>query len=232
MPNPKNGLRGASPVAAILIDLGADKAAAMYNRVFFDNNAAPNGVIEVPEDYSDAAFKRLQTQFREQHRGVRNAHRVAMLEEGAKWKDTSYSMKDMLFPEMREMTAKLVLTAFGMSKTMIGQTEDVNRATAEAAFAIFHEQVVDEMNERIKQALNTQFLPMFGDLGSNVEFDFVSAAPENAEKANAELTSKTQAYATLIREGVDPEDAAIVCGLPPMKMREVQSAPEREPATA
>lgn len=228
LPNPKNGLRGMAPVAAILIDLGADKAAAAYNRVFFDNNATPNGVIEFPEDYSDKAFQRLQKQFREQHQGVRNAHRVALLEEGATWKDVSYSMKDMLFPEMRELTSKLVLTAFGLSKTMIGQTEDVNRATAEAAKAVFNEQVVDEMNERIKQALNTQFLPMFGAIGESVEFDFISAAPEDAEKANAERASKTSAFKTLIDAQVDPEEAAIVCGLPPMKMKEVQSAPEAD----
>jgi HK97 family phage portal protein len=223
MANPKNGLRGMSPVAAILTDLGADQAAAAYNAVFFRNNAAPNGVVEVPTSMSDRGFERLQLQFREQNQGVRNAHRVAILDEDAKWKSTTYNMKDMLFPEMREMTSKLVLMAFGMSKTMLGQTEDVNRATAEAALAIFHEQVVDEMNERIRQALNNNFLPKFGDFGTSYEFDFVSAAPEDAEKVNAERTSKVAAWVQLKNAGVDPDEAAKVVGLPPMKMREVQS---------
>lgn len=228
--NPKNALRGLAPVAAILTDLGADQAAAAYNAIFFHNNASPNGVIEVPGSLSDEAFTRLQMQWREQHQGVHNSHRAGILEGGMTWKDTSYSMKDMLFPEMRELTSKLALMAFGMSKTMIGQTEDVNRATAEIAKAVFYEQVVDEMNDKIKEALNTQFLPMFGPLGEGVEFDYVSDAPEDAETANAERTSKVNAFVQLINAGVDPEEAAEVCGLPPMTMREVQDANRAEEA--
>ncbi len=46
--------------------------------------AEPGGIIEVPTPLSDPDFDQLRDRWNEQHRGVANAHRVAILEHG-KW---------------------------------------------------------------------------------------------------------------------------------------------------
>jgi 2'-5' RNA ligase len=90
--------------------------------------------------------------------------------------------------------------------------------------------------ERSGQALNFQFLPLFGSTGKGVEFDYISPVPGDREADDRERDSKTASYKVLVDAGVDPEDAADTVGLP--RMRHVVAAPtpkpepQVEPATA
>jgi hypothetical protein len=54
-------------------------------------------------------------------------------------------------------------------------------------------------------------------MGKGYEFVPGNPVPEDKAAANAERGSKTTAYKTLTDAGVDPEDAAVVVGLPPMR---------------
>jgi phage portal protein BeeE len=68
----------------------------------------------------------------------------------------------MQFVELRGATADRVREAYGISKTAIGDFEDINRASRLAAKAWFAEQQTIPRLERIKAALNHELLPMFG----------------------------------------------------------------------
>jgi phage portal protein BeeE len=86
MPNPWDPYRGMGPVQSILADLDSARYSAEWNRNFFLNGAEPGGIIEVPTSLDDEEFEQLRMRWNEQHRGVANAHRVAILEHG-KWVD-------------------------------------------------------------------------------------------------------------------------------------------------
>jgi HK97 family phage portal protein len=218
MPNPMDPYRGMGAVQSILMDLDSARYSAEWNRNFFLNGAEPGGIIALDRSMSltDPEWEQLRQRWAEQHRGVANAHRVAILEMG-KWVDRKFSQKDMQFAELRNVSREVIREAFAMHAHKLGLSESVNRANADAADTTYaREQTVPRLG-RFRQALNKDFLKMFGDMGKGYEFVPGNPVPEDREAANAERTSKTTAYKTLTDAGVDPEDAALVVGLPPMR---------------
>lgn len=213
-PDPGNPHRGISPVRALAIDLAATEAAGKFNLNFFRNSARPGGIIEVPSMLSDTEFDRLALQWREQHAGVNNAHRVGILENGAKWVEAAYNMVDMQFVELRNVSRELIREAYRIHSHMLGQSDDVNRANALAASADFATWQVIPRLERIQQALNGPYLSLFGELGSNVVFCHEEAVPHDPEQEIAERDSNVKNAVALIREGFDPTETLAAFGLP------------------
>lgn len=224
LPNPMDPYRGLGPVQAVLVDLDAAKYSAEWNRNFFLNSAEPGGIIEFPDKLTDDEFNEFTTRWREQHQGVSAAHRVAILERGA-WKDRVISQRDMQFTELRKMSREVIREAYGIHGHMLGLSEDVNKANAEAGATSFGKWLVRPRLARLKGAANAKLLPMFGPTAGGIELDHDSPEPPDRESDDRERTSKADAFATLVGAGVDPGDAAMLCGWPDVKM-----APKPTPA--
>jgi HK97 family phage portal protein len=212
--------RGLGAVQTILAQVEAVHFSAQWNRNFFANSAVPGGIITVPETLDDRSFDRLRMQWGEQHQGVSAAHRVGILEGGATFVEGT-SHRDMEFTELLNTSRDVIREAFAMPKFMLGLVDDVNRATAEASDAAFGSWGLVPRLERIKQALNTQYLPMFGPSGHgtgqpDVEFDYESPVPPDAAAEQQDLTARVNAYVALVRAGVDPADASSTTDLPLM----------------
>lgn len=243
IPNPLDPYRGLGPVQAMLVDIDSARYSAEWNRNFFRNSAEPGGIIEVDKRLSDDEFDEMTNRWREQHLGVANAHRVAVLEQGH-WVDRNYSMKDMQFTELRKLSRDVILEGFGFPKAMIGAVDDVNRANAEASEYMFARWLIVPRLDRIKGALNHELLPMFGATAKGLEFDYDSPVPEDEAADNAALTAKTNAFVALVGCGVHADDAADIVGLPRLSvaLREVAApvpvvpaapaAPALEPANS
>jgi len=229
LPNPLDPYRGLGPVQAILVDLDAARYSAEWNRNFFLNSAEPGGIIEFPERLTDEEFDEFTTRWREQHQGVSAAHRVAILEKG-QWKDRSISQRDMQFVELRKVSREVIREAFGIHGHMLGLSEDVNKANAEAGATSFGKWMVRPRLARIKSALNSKLLPMFGATATGLEFDHDDPEPPDRESDDRERTSKAQAFATLVQAGVEPDDAAALCGWPAMGMVEREPVVPESPA--
>lgn len=217
MPNPLDPYRGLGPVQAMLVDIDSARYSAEWNRNFFRNSAEPGGIIEVDKRLSDIEFDEMTTRWAEQHKGVANAHRVAVIEQG-KWVDRKYTMREMEFTELRRLSRDVILEGFGFPRVMIGVVEDVNRANAEASEYIFARWIVVPRLDRIKGALNHDLLPLFGATAADLEWDYDSPVPENVELSNATLKARTEAFVALVNAGVHPDDAADVVGLPRLTM--------------
>jgi HK97 family phage portal protein len=215
-PNPVDPYRGLGPVQTVLMDIEGASLAAEYNRNFFSNSAEPGGIITTSEHLTEDEFNQLRDRWGQQHRGVANASRVAILEGGMTWEARSYSNRDMQFTELRSVSAENVREAFGFPKPMLGSVDDVNRANAEAGEYVFGKWLMVPRLERFKQALNTDLLPLYGQLGEGLEFDYESPVPEDQAACLAAITAKTSALAVLVSAGFDPTDAQMYLGLPVM----------------
>lgn len=222
-PDPIDPYRGMSVVQALMADLESTKYAAQWNRNFFLNSAQPGGIIEVPERLSEPQFDELVSRWNEQHRGVSRAHRVAFLEQG-KWVDNSYSMKDMQFVQMREISRDVVMEGFRIHKHMLGISDDVNRANAVAADYTFAKRLIVPRANKWRDLLNTQYLPLFGTSTKGLEFDYSSPVGESEEEENAERDSKVKALVALVAQGADPVEACKYLELPPMSFTKSQPA--------
>lgn len=213
-PHPKNAYRGIGPIQAVLTSIHSAHAADEWNKNFFLNSAEPGGIIEVPRQLNDEDFTRLRMRWNEQHRGVSKAHRVAILEE-AEWKDRKYTQRDMEFTQLRGVTRDQVLEAFGYPKSMLGITEDVNRANAEAGEVMFSRWLVVPRLDRWRDTLNTIVLPFYGkDAARTLEFDYESPVPADRAADTAELTAKANAAQAYIAAGYDGESVVEALELP------------------
>lgn len=220
MPNPLDPYRGLGPVQALLTQLDAVRYSSEWNRAFFENSAEPGGIIETSRDLDPEEFKQFRDRWAEQHKGVGNAHRVAMLEMGQKWVDRTYTNRDMQFAELNSIGREVIREGYGFPKSMLGAVEDVNRANAEAGELVFGRWLTVPRLDRIRDALNHRLLPMYYPPRTPVpvEWDYVSPVPEDRAADNEALTAQATAFQTLVDAGVDPEWAAAHVGMPPITM--------------
>lgn len=226
-PDPLDPYRGIGPVQSILMDLDATRASAEWNRNFFLNSAEPGGIIEVPGNLNDTEFDEMRERWNEQHKGVANAHRVAILERG-KWVDRKFTQRDMQFAELRDVSREVIREAYGFPKPMLGSTDDVNRANAEAAELVFARWLIVPELEAIKAALNTRLLPMFGATARGLEFDYVNPVPEDEEAEARTLELRANAAKALIDAGAYGPAALEALGLPEIPFGQPDADPERE----
>ena len=215
-PNPVEPLRGAGVVQSIMTDIQAAQYAAEWNRNWFVNSATPGGIIQVPGNLSDEEFDQFEARWRETHQGVAKAGHIGMLENGAIWVPNSMSLRDMDFANLRGVSRDIIREAWRVAKTMLGNSDDVNRANAETAQEVFAVWQNVPRLDRLRDALNNQYLPLFGSTGQGVEFDYVTPVPINREQSNAELIAKANAAVALIGAGFDEHDVLEVVGLPDM----------------
>lgn len=213
-PNPSEPYRGISAVGAMLVDLDSAKYSAEWNRTFFLNSAEPGGIIEHPGTMNDTQWKRHVDRWREQHQGVSQAHRVATLEGGMKWVERKYTMREMQFTELRQLSDEMIRRAFRFPVPMLGTTNDVNRATAEAMDVIYGQWHVHPRASRWRRIANRGLLKMYPDTGEGIEFDFEPVAPADRAADNAELTARSSAAKVLVEAGYDRVEVLTAVGLP------------------
>jgi HK97 family phage portal protein len=224
-PNPLDPYRGLGPVQALMTDLDSERYTAEWNRNFFKNDATPGGTIEVPESLNDKELDRLRDQWDENHKGVGNAWRVAVLERGAKFQGSTFTMRDMQFAELRRLSTEKIMEAYRIHGHLLGKSADINRANADAAEYVFSKWLIKQRAGAMKDALNTQLLPKFGALATNVEFDFDDPTSETAEDENNRISSRSSSAKTLIDAGFDPVETLEALGLPKIKFNGKPAAP-------
>lgn len=121
-----DGIMGYSVVRMARESLGLTVASEQYGSAFFGNNANAGGTIEVPNTLGDVAYKRLRDSWEDRHRGPENAHRIAILEQGAKFNKISIAPEDAQFLETRQFQIEEVARWFGVQPHKIGH---LGRAT-------------------------------------------------------------------------------------------------------
>ena len=176
-PNPLDPYRGIGTVQSMMVDIGGEQMAAQWTRNFFSNGAMPGGILQFDEGLSDADFERLVSRWTEQHQGVANAHRVAVLERG-KWVDRKFSQRDMQMEQLRRLNRDIIFGAFGIPSSVMGVTESVNRANAEAGDVMFGRWILKSILERIKQAVNERLVHL---IDKSLFLDYTEPTPENRE---------------------------------------------------
>jgi len=176
MPSPLDPYIGMSPVRSLAVDLDAEKKAAQWSRNFYENGTTISGFIETDETWDDAQYERFLVHWKAEHRGVANAHKVAILEH-AKFHEAKYTQRDMQFDATRRLTRDLVFGAYGIHPSIMGVSESVNRANAEAAEVHFARWLVKPRLVRIRGARN-KVARIFDD---KLEWDFDNPVPQDRE---------------------------------------------------
>ena len=173
-PDPLDPLRFAGPLQSIMPDLESETYAAQYQRNLFMNGARPGGVIQFETPLPQDRFDELVLRWREQHQGINNAARVAIIE-GGKWVDVGQTNTDMEYEKLRKLDRETVMFALGMPFAVM-QTNDINLANATMADKQYYRWTLRPELEDVKEPLNERVLWLMED---NLTMDYELPAPED-----------------------------------------------------
>jgi HK97 family phage portal protein len=209
--NPLSQYRGVGTIAAAALAIDSDTYAAEWNRNFFNNSALPAAVLQTDGKLSDEQFARIKASWESKYKGVANAHRTAVLEGGLKVEKLNISQKDMDFLEQRRFTRDEIMAMFRVPKPVLGITEDVNRANAEATDYVFAKRVVSPRMRFITTTLTEFYLPLFGLSTSEYRLWHSDPVPQNKE---SDLAYKKLALETGLRTRNELREEQGLKGLP------------------
>lgn len=186
-----------------------DNEIRKWNYNFFRNSAQPDGILEVGKDgaIGTEEYQRLRAQWDKEHKGSAQSHKVAILSGGVTWKETARSQTEMQFADQKILNRDEILALFQVPKTILGLTDNVNRATADASIYVFNLFTVKELMQNIVDTLNEFLLPDF-DEKDILHFDFESPVTSDRAVTIAE-------YSAGINNWLTRNEIRAMEGLPP-----------------
>jgi len=179
-PSTTNPFRGMGTLQACAKTVDIDNYSEDYNRTFFYNSAMPGSILKTDQKLRPDVMKKLQYSMKKLYKGSNNAHKAMVLEQGLDWKPMQLSQKDMDFLEQQRFSRDKILGIFRVPKPVLGLTEDVNRANAEATDFIFAKRTIKPKMIRLVEQLNEFLLPQFAGT-EEMYLTFVDPVPENTE---------------------------------------------------
>lgn len=114
-----DGLIGYSVVRLAAESIGMGLATQKYGNSLFANGTVIGGVLTHPAKLNPEAHKRLRDSWEERHKGSENAHKVAILEEGMKFEQTSIPPEEAQFLESRQFTVEDICRWFRMPPHLV-----------------------------------------------------------------------------------------------------------------
>ena len=105
---------GVSPITMARESIGLSLAATEYGASFFGNGSLPGLGVEVPGLLAPAGIDLLRAQWNQGHQGVGNAHKLAVLTEGAKFSKLTLTPDEAQFLQTRAFQISDIARIFGV----------------------------------------------------------------------------------------------------------------------
>jgi len=203
------GVRGLSPLQAIKLEYGADADAAKFNKKFFENGTRVSGVISVDKDRPTTIqeMRKVLTQWKQAHQGANNAYSVGALLNGMKYNEFGMTMRDMEFIEGRDAIRDRILLLYGVHKSIVGVSDKIDRATAEAALRSLWSLTLKPQTVRFEQKLNAELFDIYFP-GISCKFDLTVV-----EELKKDLTTTISAAKELMQMGYTRNEVNFRLGL-------------------
>lgn len=198
--NPNNNFEGMSTLEAVRIAAETDEYAKTYNRNWFKNSARPDIVLKFDSDLSKDQKEKLKQEWKDRYAGVNNTGKMLIAPKGMTVDVISQNHADMEYIEQRKFSREEILGIFRVPKTILGLTEEVNRAAAEAALYAFVAFTMMPKYRRNVNSLNEFYLPMFKN-SEGLEFEFTNLPPEDPQALMAEIVEGISGGVYTINDG-------------------------------
>ncbi len=172
--NPMDDYRGQGTFDPARVVLAMDVDAKNMNRMFFKNAATPNATIETPGNLTTAQIRRYNATIKARHERPENAHKIILLEGGAKWKSIGLSQRDMDFINLLKMTRDEIAAVANVPPPLVGNFERMTYNNADKAVAFFWHQTLIPKIAMMLSTLNCSMDKFMGGaarrLGSDLFF--------------------------------------------------------------
>jgi len=193
--NPLSPIMGLSPLETLRRVLAEEHAAGEYREYFWQNSARVNGIVErsleAPE-WSEAARKRFQASFAEEHAGARNSAKTPVLEDGMTWKEASFNAQESEYLAGRKLTREECARAYHIPLPMVGILDHSTFSNIKEQHKNLYQDALGPWLALIEQDIELQLLPEWGDAGDlYVEFNI-------AEKLQGSFEEQTTAFQSAV----------------------------------
>jgi HK97 family phage portal protein len=128
-----DGLNGFPLVRLLRQAIGVGLAEEGYTADFYANGSEPGGTIEVPQKLGKDGRKNMREAWEEKHRGYGQRHRVAVLEQGASFKNTATDPERAQLVESRRFQAIEVARPWRVPPHKYGDYSQSHLANIEAS---------------------------------------------------------------------------------------------------
>lgn len=153
-----DGLIGYSPIAMAKNAVGMTLACEEYGASFFANGANPGGVLEHPGVLKDPS--KVRESWNSVYRGVNNAHKIAVLEEGMKYQQIGIPPEEAQFLETRKFQINEIARLYRIPPHMVGDLDKSSFSNIEQQSLEFVKYTLDPWVIRWEQSLQRSlFLP-------------------------------------------------------------------------
>ena len=173
--------------------LDMERITQSFGNSVLGNGAFIGGILETKATSKDQ-IELLRASFEDAHQGAKNAGKSLLLPRDTKFTANKISLKDLEFSESDKRVRDKVLAAYRVPKSVLGITEDVNRATTEAAHYAFTLFVVSPILAKAVEFLNNTVV---ADLQKDVYITYDDPVPENNE-LKLEMYKAANPYASFM----------------------------------
>lgn len=224
--SPVDDFYGLSPLSVAARAFATDNEAAKWNHKLLQNDARPSGALSVQGTLGQDEFDRLKAEIQGTFAGADNAHRLALLEGGAEWRQLTLSPVELDYLEGRKFSRVEIASILGVPPELIGDSEHKTYNSFPEARSSFYHETVLPLLDRIKAEFNARIVSRFGDnLEADYDRDQIEAIQEDRGKAWARLEKADWLTINEKREATgydesDEEDADI-----PVKLLKAPAAP-------
>ena len=151
-----DGLIGYSPIAMAKNAVGMTLACEEYGASFFANGANPGGVLEHPGVLKDPS--KVRESWNSVYRGVSNAHKIAVLEEGMKYQQIGIPPEEAQFLETRKFQINEIARLCRIPPHMVGDLDKSSFSNIEQQSLEFVKYTLDPWVIRWEQSLQRSLL--------------------------------------------------------------------------
>lgn len=151
-----DGLIGYSPIAMAKNAVGMTLACEEYGASFFANGANPGGVLEHPGVLKDPS--KVRESWNSVYRGVNNAHKIAVLEEGMRYQQIGIPPEEAQFLETRKFQINEIARLYRIPPHMVGDLDKSSFSNIEQQSLEFVKYTLDPWVIRWEQSLQRSLL--------------------------------------------------------------------------
>jgi hypothetical protein len=202
--SPATGGAG-SPLKAAWANMQSDLAAQEWNAEFFENGAQVGNVLSTDQKLTPEQAAAMSKKWDEQHKAN---GKTAVLGQGVTLTATLATHSEMDYAEGFRINRDAVLATLLVHKAAMGVTDDLNRATIDAARKMMWSNLLIPFGAYVEDVAFANLFSRFDD-GKMWGVFNISGVPELAD----DVQTMAEALSTLTTAGIPMNDAVRVTGL-------------------
>lgn len=156
LPSLNSYIKGTPLINKIADVREVEKLQLAYRRQGYKQGYFMGAVFTTNQKMNSEVFKRAKAELENNYKGVENAYKVALFEQGLKPIPTAWSPKDLDMSEERNLNKEEICAAFGVNKLLFGQSEQIQRGNADTVYYVFYATIIDPLLDYVDEVFTTQ----------------------------------------------------------------------------